>query len=836
MFEKNDEEYLVRAISQNKVVLFLGAGFSAEALNKLGRPLPIGSTLGELMWVWLGYDGQYDGTALPDMYEAILASGRKESEIEEFLNQHLLCDQIPAHYDPLTGPFWYRIYTTNVDDLVERVYTRNSGQRLDVLRFPIEEPRERDQSLATIQVVHLHGQLPCRPNEITFSVRQYARRAVTHDPLYDQFVRDYVTRPTVFVGTTLNEPLLWQYIEARAMRSHDMAEHRPKSFLITRRVSPPKKSQLRAFNVVPVESSAAEFLEWIRKIAAKLPNRVETLEKIAPDLAAVAASTDLTEFDRRARTQFFTFFHSVPVERSRASRRSVYLLGASPQWEDLLAELDAPRSITSEIQESVGVALDRESKITVFALLGSAGCGKSTVLRRLGINLARSGRLVYLTNSEEIPKPADMCRAIDSLPTRAVLLFDNAEVSLALLPSLVDALGKAEKPPIIVIASRTNDFDRRVGRFSADATIKEYHVPNMNRKEIEAVISVLDHNNLLGRLQGMTQQERVDEFEVRASKQILIAMREATSGEGFDNILKDEFKKLEPREAKILYLCVALATEAGYRITKQEYVGCTEAPPADALNILERNLRDIIVASGNDDELLMLRHRAIAQYAVEDFTPRPLLREAYVRLLSVLATEVIGMHWRSRTFGFYRDLVNHLNIYKRFEENVEEARAIYDALASQFKRDAQFWLQYGSLELEAGQLQYAENYLNQAESLDPGNVYIQNAKAHLMLKEAVAAETRAEAIRLRDQGSAILLDNIHRGDINDPYCYHIYGIQRHSWMHRWVTDDRERVRELEQLRKIIFEGVSNFSRNRQLRELKDIIEREYLSFAVTNKE
>lgn len=832
MFDKNDQEYLLRALGQNQVVLFLGAGFSRSSKNRLGASLPIGSELSAILWKWLGYSGDYDGTPLPDLYEAALVSGRGHSEISEFLETHLLCGDVPKEYEAITKAYWFRIYTTNIDDLLEQSYQQRSEPRLSMMSYPSSEPVDRDPTLSSVQAIYLNGRLPCRPDQITFSVRQYARRAMVHDSLYEQFIRDYATHPTIFIGTELNEPLFWQYIEARGIRQSTVSEHRQKSFLIAPKISPPKRAQMKAFNLVPVEARTEDFLSWLDQVVPSLPSRMEILRNHVPDIAAALQATESDPRNRKALTQFSSSFHRVPEKVEQRGVRSLYLLGASPRWEDILQNLDAPREITEKLVEDVNNSLDTGNALEVHTILGSAGSGKSTVLRRAGLNLARSGRTIFLTNSEELPKANDIVSALETFASRCVLLFDNAEISLGQLPSLAETLVKTKRPPILIIASRTNDFDRKASRFSRTIKITEHHVPNLSKKEIEAVIQVLDQNHLLGYLQGMNNQQRVKEFEVRANKQILVAMREATSGKGFDDIIKNEFETLSPMETKILYLCVALATEAGYRITKQEYVGCSEEFPADALHLLYRNLKDIVLATGINEELLGLRHSSIAEYAIKAVAPRPLLRNAYIRLLSVLATEIGGKAWRSRTFSFYRELINHYTIYKRFAEEIEEARSIYDSLSNKFKTDSQFWLQYGSLELETGNLQYAENYLRQAESLDADSLYIQNAKAHLLLKKAIKADTKAEAVVLRDEGSEILLESIRRAGIPDPYCYHIYGSQRYKWMNQWVNDDSERKVELESLRSLLEHAVRDFPRNRQLSGLKEHIDREYMMLAV----
>src|SRR5690606_18692099 len=102
--------------------------------------------------------------------------------------------------------------------------------------------------------------------------------------------------------------------------------------------------------------------------------------------------------------EFGQSFHLVPTAMTVEGDRSFYLLGATPRWEDIFAELDAPREITAELLANIEEELDQDSpSLRTWALLGTAGSGKSTVLRRLAVQLSRNGRLVFLTNSEELP-------------------------------------------------------------------------------------------------------------------------------------------------------------------------------------------------------------------------------------------------------------------------------------------------------------------------------------------------------------------------------------------------------------------------------------------------
>lgn len=827
MFTSTDEQFLIRTINQNRAILFLGAGASHDAKNNLGSKMPLSRELAADMHKWLEFEGDYDNTPLTDMFEAILVSGRPNSQIQELLNSRLLCSAVPDDYDTLAIPSWYRIYTTNADNLLDIVWRRAAKSNLDTLRFPHDDIHERDQLLNRFQSIYLNGKLPCRPEEMTFSTRQYALRAIRHDPLYDQFVRDYATHPVIFLGTELNEPLFWQYIAVREARGQVPSEQRPKSFLVSSHISSAKKLSLKEFNVVPVEASTADFLKWISDKSSEIHSREEVLRYTVSSSVNFSGAKITKESG-----EFAIAFHEVPITKPKAATRSSYLLGNTPRWEDILQDLDAPRTVTKELIELVTRLYSANMRVQIIPILGSAGCGKSTILRRAGLTLAQSGLPTFLTNSEQLPRPGSIAKALDLIPNRVILLFDNAEGALGLLPSIARELRTAERPPILLIASRTNDFDRRIGKFDDHCDITEITVPHLDNSEIKALLELLERHHLLGRLRGMSQDERVREFQMRSKQQILIAMREATTGRGFDEIIKDEFSTLHPDEAKILYLCAALATDAGYRIRKDELVGCSSVKPAEAMYLIDRALRDIVLPTGVSNDLLLLRHRFIAEFMVDEAAPRDQLSVAYIRLLRMLASQLGERNWRSRNFGFFRDIISHRTIHRRFSGNVDTARDIYESLREHLAADPQFWLQYGSLELEANNLQLAENYLNQALSLDPDDRFIKTARGHLLFRKALVAETKPQSMKFRDEGSEILLEHIFNPDIVDMHSYHIYCSQEFGWIRKWGSNTEERKQAMEQLRKIIIKACDHFPRSRELMQLRDDIERDYLILAV----
>lgn len=832
MLSSNDEKYLLRAIGANTCVLFLGAGFSRQASNRLGAPMPYGADLASAIWSLLKYTGPFDNSPLSDMFAALVSSGMKRSDISDFLDSYLLCNAIPDQYDVIAQPFWNRIYTTNADDLLPIVYRRATQIRLKCLAYPSDYSQERDQSLNELQAIYLNGRLPCDPGKLTFSFLQYAAAANDHLPLYDQFVTDYSTHPTIFVGTQLNEPLLWSYIQARQSKHRELSERRPKSFLIDPNIPRPREDTLRQYNVVPVRATVTEFLDWLRTISSGLPTRIEVLRATFPGVIELLEKGAHSAKAKRDIEEFAKFFESAPTTAITARDRSAYLLGATPRWTDILRDFDAPRDVGTRLAQLTRSALEGSaSRTSVYVLTGTAGCGKSTILRRLGVTLIREGNPCFLTNSEEFPRHQIIAEAIEAVDRRAVLLFDNAESSMSLIAKIAESLSTARIPPVIVAACRANAFRRKKNAFENVGDLHEMQVPNLSRQEIVGVLHVLEHNNLLGKLRGKPQAQQIEEFELRAAKQILVAMREATSGRLFDDIIRDEFTALDGDEPKVLYLVVALATDAGHRLTLEDFVGCGNLSPADTLDNLDISLKDIVLRTGADDRLLVLRHRRIAEYMVDSGASRNVLKEGYIRLLNVLAGKSQGAKWSSAMFKLYRALINHTTISNRFADNPDQARDIYDSLSPRLARDAQFWLQYGSLELQYDILDEAENYLNQADSLEPNNGYVRNALGHLGYRRAIKADNRAQAEQLRHGALEKLTKSMEDRSVDEPHCYHIVLTQELKWILRWVPEKIEQEKYLAALRDTGSRAKRRFPEERQVETAAQEVERHYLMIA-----
>jgi hypothetical protein len=200
------------------------------------------------------------------------------------LKDTLTVTNCPDWYKGVCGWFWRRIYTTNVDDLVELVY-RGARVVASVRRVVApDEYADRDMLLREVQYVKLHGSVDVDEKPLTFSPIEYGRRAALHDIWYDHFLRDYCTYPTILVGTELNEPLFWQYLAARQERPRGAPESRPKSFLVSPNISNARADALALYNIQAVNATAEVFFTWLAGFPDFRTPRDRILGELDPSL------------------------------------------------------------------------------------------------------------------------------------------------------------------------------------------------------------------------------------------------------------------------------------------------------------------------------------------------------------------------------------------------------------------------------------------------------------------------------------------------------------------------------------------------------------------------
>jgi hypothetical protein len=833
MLEANQLPHLRDAIASNRCVLFVGAGFSSGAKNRLGLPLPLSRDLARMIWNWAGLDAPYDDSPLSITYQAAIQSRKPLAPLRDLLESNLLVTDVPTFYDVLPRVYWLRVYGTNVDNLLEEVYRRApTAPALETLAAPADEFRERDQFLRRIQYVKLHGSLPGDPSALTFGTLDFAGRANSQDDWWRHFVRDYVFNTTVFIGSELDEPLFWQAIESRGKQGPN-PEQRAESYLVSPWLSAARRSLLKAFNITHVQATAEQFLEWLTA-TIPLPDRLSVLAAALPEAAEVLRHYGASVATQEAVPEFLATFARVPavVPTGSASARA-FLRGAPPTWTDIAIEADALLDVGHALLARVKEALERPPVPAVVALLGEGGTGKSTILKRVSFSLVHAGHQIFFADGADRPDIDAVYTTLRAFNRKVCLAIDNAALFGPVLAELVGRLKKLPFPPVVVIASRYIPFEQRIRALLAGEQWEDLEIPPLSDPDIDAILGTLERHNQLGHLAPLSHDERRYEFKQRARKQLLVALREATEGEGFNVIMQSEFAELENRETRILFLCGALATATLVDLTLPQLFDCSELPPSDVLRILRRDLRGMLHETDRAG-VVPARHPIIADYILDNVAGKEEVMEAYRRVLLAVARDIYpGVGRRHRAWRLFVRLISHQNVYDRFGEDIDHARGVYELTAHAFANDGHFWLQYANLEVDYGRASFARPLLANAEGLLGSTDLVLNTRAHMMLREALTVSSAEEAKRLRADAEDILRKQMEFARDDDEYPFHVYLTHILGWIRAWSPDRESKKQDLEELMSLSESVRQRMPRNAKLRGVHDAITREYLALAVT---
>lgn len=185
-------------------ILFLGAGFSASATNRINGNPPVGGGL-ESEIKKLALLPNDDPSGLQDLSTYAVKQGKDVFS--------LLCDlytitKLSPEQEIILSQPWFRIYTTNYDDVVEAFRkSKKASENPQTYSTESQVPNQFRPG----SIVHLHGYIhECtRENllrQLVLSHYSYAQQRAIQSPWWDVFERDLrVAKNIFFVGYDLKD-------------------------------------------------------------------------------------------------------------------------------------------------------------------------------------------------------------------------------------------------------------------------------------------------------------------------------------------------------------------------------------------------------------------------------------------------------------------------------------------------------------------------------------------------------------------------------------------------------------------------------------------------------
>ncbi|EMJ57171.1 SIR2-like domain protein [Leptospira interrogans serovar Valbuzzi str. Duyster] len=824
-----DEKAILRQIEarlESKIILFTGAGFTLKCKDSQGKSLPLGLDLARELWTLI--EGvvrtPYDGSGLKETFNIV--QKKKPRELEYFLNKRFQIDPntVPEFYRRYIEFPWDKIYTLNIDDIFE-VLNRKYSPRIKVNPVSGTVHKNVTQSYNVMDVYHLNGRLVDGPDNVIFSVDDYATHQGLEHPYYKILASEMNECMFIFIGSELDEEILWKHLKLRDLKERSNNELRPESFIVTPTIKEAKRLMLRERNITHVQMTAEEFSD---KILSQLETKYQEV--------SLRKKQRLLEIKKEVTVPLI---QDIIAKRENTSKRRHILLGYKPIWSDILNSKTISRKVEEQLYDKIkeeGQPLLEGQRRKIYLLSGTAGDGKSTTLMRLSLRLSRDGFNVGYLDPDSNFFWNKLKNIVDATDKLDILVIDDIHVYKDNFIKYINEVIDLNKVSCIVVSCRSNKIDRIFKHKNLlNATLVEYSTGKLNDSEIIRLLALLEREDMLGKLTSKSSEER---FRILRSKydndrQLIVALIEATSGSDLKKYIKDEFTDLDDIK-KAIYAIIAIANRFGAKLSSSEISLSLNISNIEFLNALhemvQRGLLEKSVAG-----YYSLRHRVIASNVydkvVEEGNAHTFF-ESICRMAAIISYDS-KLSKNKRIKSLVKICLGHDLLLNVTNKDIDKINEVYDNLKDYYKEQHHYWLQRAVVEIEIGELAYAHNHVATAHSLAPSDPLVLITMYHLDLKkellETFSDESQGKFMetiqKLRD-----LIDS--RADI-DPKPYHILGYQSLNWANRKIPRREEKRDFLGPIRLVVETGVSIFPDDQMLKELYTDIHRTILLTTVS---
>ncbi|WFU19943.1 hypothetical protein [Bradyrhizobium sp. CB3481] len=206
---------------------------------------------------------------------------------------------------------------------------------------------------------------------------------------------------------------------------------------------------------------------------------------------------------------------------------------------------------------------DGSATVELCVIKSAAGSGKYVFLRRLAWEAATQFDCLCLYHRRTGALRYSALSDIRTLTSSRIFLFvDRAAYHVDEIEEVLQSARADKLPLTVIIAERHNEWNARCDKLERYVNFEE-ELTRLNRSEVTELVAKLRSSNALGIMSDKTDEECRDIIEQKLDRQILVALHEATKGKSFEDIVIDEYNRIIPIEAQLLYLDICTFQRLG---------------------------------------------------------------------------------------------------------------------------------------------------------------------------------------------------------------------------------------------------------------------------------
>ncbi|OWK42236.1 SIR2 family NAD-dependent protein deacylase [Fimbriiglobus ruber] len=543
-------------LTERSACLFLGAGVNYGIENAKGVRCPLGNDLAEHICRDL-LDSPNEKLTLSDAAE-MARHKLGSAAVSEYV--YRLLDSFPygtAQLALVQLP-WDCIYTTNYDLLVEKAARDKTivpaGNVFQVFSATddINKLSEEDIPYYKLHGSADHANTP--EGRLILTREDYRHYQKHRTKLFKRLKRDLLGRTLIFVGYSMADDNLREILDA--CREELNIETLPLSYAVRPGSTPLQETFWREkYNIQLLPLDAAEFLVAL-KDTWQLQNRVAL-----PLVERQGYAFLLPDADNRFQKIGESFYMVRAPDCTGLANPAAFFKGAEPTWGDIRDKIPPIRDAFDHLMEGIFPELVEPTlKASAYLVTGAAGTGKTTLLRTAAYDLANSYGAIALMHISGTPFDMRFIRPLvdKEQPKRIFIIISHASERIVDIGHFVNALRQHKVPATILLEERLSQWEIAKQYLDTKFVSEEYVLGALSDREINEILAALaKYPTCLGKLEGLPLEEQREHFERLAEKDLLVALRELTSGTNFDAIVRDEYARIPSAIAQRAYVFVA---------------------------------------------------------------------------------------------------------------------------------------------------------------------------------------------------------------------------------------------------------------------------------------
>ncbi len=478
-----------------------------------------------------------------------------------------------------------------------------------------------------------------------------------------------------------------------------------------------------------------------------------------------------TSFQRVAES----FYRIVAADCSGTNNAISFFSGEEPNWATIRDEVAPYRDAFEPLLEALfdDLAYPHHNP-SLYLITGAAGTGKTTLVRSIAFYIAREfgAPVLYHIPGTPLDIAAITPMVTEKNPERIVLVVNHAAEVIPALERFMQDAKQRSVPVSVVLEERRNQWNFATSFLRSRLTpTAEFELGALSGNEIKSILHSLAKHRALGKLTGSDFQYQVEHFTALSQKELLVALRELTMGNSFDNIVKDEYQRIPSPVAQEAYVYVAAIGQFDFAVRYETLVHILDVRYDQLRNMIFTPTTGVLISSEatgysrhNEGFRLRARHPIIASIVFAMVAPDDNAKfEIINRLLTQLDTGYAEDYRLLSQISRRRDIIGIF-------ASADVRRALYERLETLLPDDP-YVLQHRSIiERDLGNPTLALQYARDAVRMEPQNAAFLSTLGFALEFSARSTSDPFRVSSMLAEASRLFNDAVQR-NVRDPYGY-----------------------------------------------------------------